>query len=1243
MVGIALLWLFAIELFSVLSIPIAYRAFSRLPDRGYAFSKPLGLLLVGFGTWIIGLTHTIPNSRWTVLLAILMVGFVSWLAGRQIWPEIKRSIRKHVSVILAVELLFIAVFLGITLLRASITDISHTEQPMDFMFLNATITSPFYPPNDPWLAGEPVSYYYFGHLMIGAVTMLTGIAPAAAFNLGLATAAALGAAAAFGVTFNLIRLARGTDDGAVLGGLAATFLLLVASNLAGTLELVQASGAGGAAFWAGIGIDGLNPPDAPATSWAPNQFWWWFGTSRVTPGAITEFPFFSLLLGDLHPHVMSMGFVLMAMGVALQVYLQRRLLSIDLAGRVLFLSVAGVIGVWALAATLVFDISLTWIVALSALATTAAMGPLWPLGIVIVLTGGGLAAINLWDLPLGMALLGAAVLLNAVRNERALQFGSSVAISGDLMVAGAPTDSAAADRSGTAYVYVRHGLHWKRVARLLPTDPRPDAGFGTSIAVEEDHLVIGAPLAMGTGHAFVYQRVNDEWLLRMTLRPPDDDHATGFGQVVSLSGGTVAVSAHGAVYLFSGFSASWELEATLRSDTDTPEFGAALSLYGPWLAVGSPDAGSVSFFMRQEASWILRQRLVPETGTDLRRFGHSVSLEETSLAVGAKGSASVYRLHATDWQLEATLSSPREDIASTFGSSVAIERWYLTVGAEGGSAPKPVPGWAFIYASDGPVWTLHQEIRGRDLGGDSLFGTAVAMSGDTTAIGAPGSGNGAAFAYNRTLDAWGLQSKLIGRWRLTRALLAIALIGVGSLAAFLPFYFTFESSSNLIQPLRGLLTRPLHLLLLWGVPSLLVLPVFALILRRVFVRGNWSLMRLGIALYIGFTPLMFWLQPVYAGPLYAIGLVLFGLHQAGYRMPGTDEMLFAYNPRATLMVGAIIVLGGFVWDGVVNGERGINNEVVALDRLLIVVPIAFITSLAIYGAWTLAHRDSEELRTAGPAHADTKADAFVPILMMFSIAAALVMGVELFHLSDSFRGGDLRRMNTVFKATYQAWLIMAVLGGFGLWYVGSRWDRSILPGRLGVTAWVAILLIGFGAVSYYPLAGVASRTGDGNGLDLNGLAHVERDAPDEYRAIQWIRDNVARDAVVVESPVIECPSDSNGCGGYNSAARISASTGRPTILGWAGHERQWRTVATHPQIDQRLQDVRTIYETPIASDARLLLESYEADYIVIGMRERQMYGTGGIAKFGELGQRVFPEEGATSDVVIYRLRLGDET
>ena len=66
MILVALWWLLILELFAFAVFPLAYRAFSQMPDRGWAFSKPLGLLLVGFLTWLIGLTHTIPNSRWSV-------------------------------------------------------------------------------------------------------------------------------------------------------------------------------------------------------------------------------------------------------------------------------------------------------------------------------------------------------------------------------------------------------------------------------------------------------------------------------------------------------------------------------------------------------------------------------------------------------------------------------------------------------------------------------------------------------------------------------------------------------------------------------------------------------------------------------------------------------------------------------------------------------------------------------------------------------------------------------------------------------------------------------------------------------------------------------------------------------------------------------------------------------------------------------------------------------------------------
>ena len=223
-------WLLALELFALASYPLAYRVFSRLPDRGWALSKPLGLLLVGLGTWGIGLSHVIVNSRLSVALALAIVALLSWRAARGRTAEMRAFLQAHLSLVLSTELLFIAAFVGVAALRAAVSDIAHTEQPMDLMFLNAVVTSPYYPPNDPWLAGAAVSYYYMGYLFMGTLALFTGLATPVAYNLGLATAAALGGVAAFGLTFNLIRLARGSENGAVLGGAAAAFLLLVAST-----------------------------------------------------------------------------------------------------------------------------------------------------------------------------------------------------------------------------------------------------------------------------------------------------------------------------------------------------------------------------------------------------------------------------------------------------------------------------------------------------------------------------------------------------------------------------------------------------------------------------------------------------------------------------------------------------------------------------------------------------------------------------------------------------------------------------------------------------------------------------------------------------------------------------------------------------------------------------------------------------------------------------------------------------
>jgi len=194
--------------------------------------------------------------------------------------------------------------------------------------------------------------------------------------------------------------------------------------------------------------------------------------------------------------------------------------------------------------------------------------------------------------------------------------------------------------------------------------------------------------------------------------------------------------------------------------------------------------------------------------------------------------------------------------------------------------------------------------------------------------------------------------------------------------------------------------------LLWGVAGLLVLPVLAIALKSAFVVGSWNTKRLGVALFGGFTPIALWLQPIYALPVLIVLVLLFTLHQAGYRMARADESTFSYNPKATLAVGSTAIIVFLLWNGIMNVERGLGGELLAVDRLLVTVPMALVISLAIYGAWTIAHRDSEVLRTATePANAETTGDAIAPALGLLAVAGALVMGVELFHVVDIF-GGD---------------------------------------------------------------------------------------------------------------------------------------------------------------------------------------------------------------------------------------------
>src|SRR5574341_503444 len=202
-------WYAAIAACGLLALPLAFKFFRHLPDRGYAFAKPLGLLTIGYVFWLLGSLGFLRNDVPGMLFAGACVGgFGVWWLGRAGLAELRAWLREQAAMALAVEVLFLAAFGLMSVVRAYNPEILGTEKPMEFMFINSILRSPAFPPHDAWLSGHAISYYYFGYVMVASLARLTGTASSVAFNLGLALLFALTAVGATGAVMNLIALVK---------------------------------------------------------------------------------------------------------------------------------------------------------------------------------------------------------------------------------------------------------------------------------------------------------------------------------------------------------------------------------------------------------------------------------------------------------------------------------------------------------------------------------------------------------------------------------------------------------------------------------------------------------------------------------------------------------------------------------------------------------------------------------------------------------------------------------------------------------------------------------------------------------------------------------------------------------------------------------------------------------------------------------------------------------------------------
>ncbi len=311
----SLLWWGAVQLIAVAATPIAFALFRWLPDRGYVFSKSLGLILVAYVFWVGGLTGLLPNERVSILGIVGVLAAVSAVVTWRTRAELAAFLRENWSYVLFAEALFATTFAVAAVLRSYVPNIDSGEKPMNFAFLNALLRADSFPPQDPWLSGHTISYYYFGHLMVAALTKVTAIEPAIAFNLGAVLLAALAVVNVFALVYNLVA-GRGGATRALVFGLVAVLFMAILANLEGLFELLAAHGVGSTAFYSHLGIVGLDGPRS-TDAWYPTEPYWWWRVTRIASNFDQrEFPFIAFLGGDIHAHVNALPFDLMVLGLA---------------------------------------------------------------------------------------------------------------------------------------------------------------------------------------------------------------------------------------------------------------------------------------------------------------------------------------------------------------------------------------------------------------------------------------------------------------------------------------------------------------------------------------------------------------------------------------------------------------------------------------------------------------------------------------------------------------------------------------------------------------------------------------------------------------------------------------------------------------------------------------------------------------------------------------------------------------
>lgn len=326
------LYLFVIGL---IFLPIANYFFRNFFDKGYIFSKTIGIIIVSYLIFIGGTLHILPFQRIILFIIPLIFFVIFFLIKNKLL--IKLPSKKLILIFTLQEFLFLLFLTFWSFIKGFQPDIQGLEKFMDFGFINSILRSNYFPPTDIWFTPESINYYYFGHLVTAVLIKLTGIPASIAYNLMLATILAFTITCAFSIASTIISISIKKTRTSILGGILTGIITAFAGNMHTLYTLFTP----------------YSPPENPVPFWKlafeplnfPNSYWYPNAT-RFIPYTIHEFPAYSFVVSDLHGHVLDIPFVFLTLALILSMFLQKKVTLITTITISFMLSVMYMTNAW---------------------------------------------------------------------------------------------------------------------------------------------------------------------------------------------------------------------------------------------------------------------------------------------------------------------------------------------------------------------------------------------------------------------------------------------------------------------------------------------------------------------------------------------------------------------------------------------------------------------------------------------------------------------------------------------------------------------------------------------------------------------------------------------------------------------------------------------------------------------------------------------------------------------------------